>query len=438
MHFVPGQNAINFRVRGHSHVAMIQRLLLACGAVLAFSCSAASSNPGGSANSAGSAGVAQGGQGTSASGGALQSSGGSGNATASGGSLTSTAGDGTGGGSLGGASTAGAASGGASASGGSAAIGGGGAGGSTGCGVPTSFKWTSSGPLISPRTGAVSIKDPSVVFFENKWQIFATDYSTSYNMVYLNFTDWNAADSATKTLASTNANLSGYKAAPTMFYFAPQQLWYLVYQTQTPAYSTTATPSVVSSWTAKKNFWTADPSIITNSGTGGIDYWPICDDTNCYIFYSADNGELYRAQTTKANFPNGFGNQTKILGSTSNMNALFEASNVYKMKGTNKYLLIVEAIGNGRYFRSFTADALDGAWTALADTEAKPFAGKSNVTGADWSNDGISHGEMLRDGYDETMVIDTCNMRYLFQGRTAVGSIYDLNKYSLGLLTAAP
>jgi len=31
------------------------------------------------------------------------------------------------------------------------------------------------------------------VFFENKWQIFATDYSTSYNMVYLNFTDWNAA-----------------------------------------------------------------------------------------------------------------------------------------------------------------------------------------------------------------------------------------------------
>jgi endo-1,4-beta-xylanase len=307
----------------------------------------------------------------------------------------------------------------------------------TGCGVPTSFKWTSSTALISPRSGAVSIKDPSIVFFNDKWHLLATEYTTNYNMVYLSFTDWNAANSATKTSASTNPNLTGYKCAPTMFYFSPQKLWYIVYQTQTPAYSTASDPGDVKSWSAKKDFWSSHPSIITGSSTGGIDYWPICDQTNCYIFYSADNGELYRAQTTKASFPNGFGNHTKVMGSTSNKNALFEASNVYKIKGAEKYLLIVEAIGNGRYFRSWTADKLDGTWTPLADTEAKPFAGTSNVTGAAWSNDGISHGEMLRDGYDETMVIDTCNLQYLFQGRTAAGSSYNLNEYSLGLLTAA-
>ena len=59
----------------------------------------------------------------------------------------------------------------------------------------------------------------------------------------------------------------------------------------------------------------------------------------------------------------------------------------------------------------------------------------SNVTGADWSDDGISHGEMLRYNPDESMTIDTCDMQYLFQGRTAAGSEYNLNEYSLGLLT---
>ncbi len=43
-------------------------------------------------------------------------------------------------------------------------------------------------------------------------------------------------------------------------------------------------------------------------GNGGwIDFWTICDTANCCLFFSDDNGHLYRAQTTLANFPNGFG-----------------------------------------------------------------------------------------------------------------------------------
>ena len=321
-------------------------------------------------------------------------------------------------------------------SGGSPSTGGEATGGTAGCGVPASFRWTSSAPLITPASGSVSIKDPTVVFFDARWHVFATDYSTSYGMVYLNFPDWDQAGTATKTLASTNPSLGGYKCAPQMFYFTPQNLWYLVYQTQAPAYSTSTNPSDINSWSPKQNFMTTMPSIITDSSTGWIDYWVICDETFCYLFFSADNGSLYRTQTTKANFPNGFGDTVAVM--TDSRNALFEASNVYKIKGASQYLLLVEAIGNGRYFRSFTADALDGQWTPLAATEANPFAGRTNVTGAEWSTDGISHGEMLRDGYDETMTIDTCALRYLFQGRTQAGTTYDLNEYSLGLLTAAP
>jgi endo-1,4-beta-xylanase len=154
------------------------------------------------------------------------------------------------------------------------------------------------------------------------------------------------------------------------------------------------------------------------------------------MFFSADNGVLYRAKTTIENFPNGFENTTEIVMQEAT-NDLFEACNVYKMAGTDKYLLIVEAIGNGRYFRSWTADDLEGEWTPLADTQSNSFASTSNVTGAGWSNDGISHGEMLRDNPDETMTISTCNMRYLFQGRTATGSTYDEHQYSLGVLTDA-
>ena len=304
-----------------------------------------------------------------------------------------------------------------------------------GCGIPEAFSWQATGALITPPEGSVSIKDPSVLYFNGKWHIYATHYAEKggYSMMYMNFTDWAEADAAEKIPVSVNPNLTGYKCAPQFFYFAPQDLWYLVYQTQAPAYSTTKDPTDVSSWSESTMFM-GMPSIIENSDTGGIDYWIICDDDDCYMFFSADNGVLYRARTPKSDFPEGFTDTTEIVMEDTKFE-LFEACNVYKIKGTNKYLLIVEAIAaSGRYFRSWTADRLDGEWTPLQDTFKAPFASTDNVTGAGWSIDGISHGEMLRTNPDETMTISTCNMHYLFQGQTAKGKSYNYNEYSLGLL----
>jgi hypothetical protein len=69
-----------------------------------------------------------------------------------------------------------------------------------------------------------------------------------------------------------------------------------------------------------------------------------------------------------------------------------------------------------------------------------PFAGINNVTFEEgvepWTRD-ISHGEMLRDNYDETPTIDPANLRFLFQGRDpASGGDYSRLPYRLGLLTA--
>jgi endo-1,4-beta-xylanase len=117
---------------------------------------------------------------------------------------------------------------------------------------------------------------------------------------------------------------------------------------------------------------------------------------------------------------------------------LYDTCNVYKLSGTDQYLLLVSAIGGvGRYFQSWTTDRLDGTWTPLADTEANSFASADNVTGGGWFTWGISHGEMLRTNPDETMTIDPCNMRYLFSGLKVSDENPENEYYCLGLLTAA-
>ncbi len=287
------------------------------------------------------------------------------------------------------------------------------------------------------------MKDPSVVFFNNQWHVYATDADTAgnFNMLYLNFTDWSQAAAATPYYMDQTPGFTGYHAAPQIFYFTPQKKWYLIYQSGPPQYSTADDLSQPSTWTPPASFFTTEPAIITTNGgsIGWIDFWVICDGTNCFLFNSDDNGHWYRSQTTEADFPNGFGN-TVIAMQDANKNNLFEASMVYKLKGMNEYLAAVEAIGpNGRYFRSWTAPALDGTWTALADTVASPFAGQSDVTfsGTAWTNS-ISHGELIRDGYDETLAVDPCHIQFLYQGLSSpasAGVTYNLQPWELGLLT---
>jgi hypothetical protein len=261
-------------------------------------------------------------------------------------------------------------------------------------------------------------------------------------MAYLNFTDWSQAAAAPLTYLDQTPVGTGYKAAPQVFYFAPQNLWYLVYQTgSNAAYSTTTNIANPQSWTAPKNFYAGGmPQIIRdNIGSGyWVDFWNICDSTKCYLFSSDDNGHLYRSETTLAQFPNGFTN-TVIAMADSARYPLWEASNVYKLTGSNTYLLVIEAIGTAgrRYFRSWTAPAITGPWTTLAGTQTAPFAGANNVTfdGTAWTQD-ISHGEMIRNGTDQTLTIDPCNLRYLYQGKdpNATDS-YSLLPWRLGLLT---
>ncbi|ADI13053.1 putative glycosyl hydrolase [Streptomyces bingchenggensis BCW-1] len=311
--------------------------------------------------------------------------------------------------------------------------------------LPGSFSWSSSGILMSPKPDSThniaGLKDPTVVYYNGKYHVFASVASASgYSLVYLNFTDWSQAASAPHYYLDRSGIGTGYRAAPQVFYFAPQRTWYLVYQTGNASYSTNTDISNPNGWSAPRNFYSSMPDIIKqNIGNGyWVDMWVICDSANCYLFSSDDNGHLYRSQTTLAQFPNGFTN-TVIAAQDSNKYALFEASNVYKVQGSNQYLLIVEAIGSDgrRYFRSWTSSSIGGSWTQLAASESNPFARASNVTfpsGA-WTRD-ISHGELVRAGYDQTLTINPCKMQYLYQGMNPNASgDYNTLPWRLGLLT---
>jgi hypothetical protein len=317
----------------------------------------------------------------------------------------------------------------------------------TGSALPSSFRWSDQGMILAPKSDAshdiVSIKDPTIVRHNNEWLVYATtaNRAGSWSLVYTDFSDFSRANSAPQYYLNNNPNIgNGYRAAPQMFYFAPKNKWFLVYQQGPPAYSTADDPTRPETWTAPKNFISTEPAVVTqNKGSGGwIDFWVVCDAANCYLFFSDDNGTLYRAQTTVANFPEGFSNTVVVMKDTSNKFNLFEASNIYKVQGTNQYLLIVEAIGStGRYFRSWTATSLSGSWSPLADTQTNPFARSSNVTftGAPWTND-ISHGEMIRAGNNQLMEINPCRLQYLYQGMAPGSSgSYSQLPYRLGLLT---
>jgi endo-1,4-beta-xylanase len=318
------------------------------------------------------------------------------------------------------------------------------------CGVPDSFAWSSTGPILGPVSDAthqlVAIKDPSVVYFNGKWHVYVSSVTAAgtYSIVYMGFPDWDHTADATVYYLD-QANLPGYHAAPQLFYFTPQNRWYLIYQSGPPQYSTNDDPGNPQAWSAPLSFFAAEPAIVTqNKGASGgwLDFWVICDSVNCHMFFSDDNGHWYRSQTAITDFPHKFSEPVIVLQDASPYH-LFEASNVYKMRGTDKYLAMVEGFdatsASHRYFRSWTADTLDGTWTPLQDTYTMPFASYSNVTFTEqpaWTQD-ISHGEMLRDGYDETLTIDTCHLQFLYQGLdpSMLSLPYNSLPWRLGLLT---
>jgi hypothetical protein len=305
--------------------------------------------------------------------------------------------------------------------------------------------WEYSPPLIAPerrdRDPSRAQKDPTVVFFGGRWHVFMTvKLPTRSAIEYCSFENWEEADNSRRTILRVSG--SDYYCAPQVFFFTPHQKWYLVYQMGAPgadkmwvAYSTTADIADPRSWTQAMPILDGgkkDPRKV-----GGLDYWIICDDRRAYLFLTSLNGKMWRLWTKLEDFPRGFGHCELGLEAK-----IFEASHTYRLKGRDKYLTIIEENGR-RYYKAYLADRLDGAWTPVADTAEHPFAGWKNIRpapgAAPWT-DNVSHGELIRDGFDQTLTVDPGDLRLVFQGmwdKDKSGKRYGQFQWRIGMLTPA-
>jgi hypothetical protein len=303
------------------------------------------------------------------------------------------------------------------------------------------FRWTANAPLVSPANRpedpCYSVKDPSFVQFKDRWHLFCTIRSQkrTHQIEYSSFADWKEANQAKRHLLTVS---DGYFCAPQVFYFSLHRKWYLIYQTSDrsrkpelqPAFSTSGDIADPASWTKPTLLFERQPENVT----AWIDFWVICDTERAHLFFTSNDGRMWRSETGLKDFPRAWSQPAVVLHGD-----IFEASHTYRLKGLDKFLTLVEAQGDGRrYYKAYLADRLEGQWSPLAATKESPFAGLVNVKddGQHWA-DSFSHGELVRDGYDQTLEVDPANLRFVFQGVSDEGmrgTPYGKIPWKLGML----
>lgn len=277
-----------------------------------------------------------------------------------------------------------------------------------------SSSWIVGEPVLLPGERGcfdeTAVKDPSIVFSGGQWHVFYTARGRGeYTTGYVSAKTLDELNSSRRhELKRISGARSRYACAPQVFFFQPRNRWYLLFQTRDsnyqPAYSTTEAISGPASWSKPEAL------LKKNERTKWIDFWVICDETTAYLFYTRGHRDVYVRATTLEAFPEGWGEARKALS------GVHEAVHVYRLKDRKEYHMIFELNRKGR--RSFglaVAEHLAGPWKRITD-EYATGAQLRYATGRKLWTEEVSHGEAIRNGYDQRLEYEPEHSRWLIQG----------------------
>lgn len=294
-------------------------------------------------------------------------------------------------------------------------------------------RWNVTDPILlhgaQGTFSEIAVKDPSIVYYESMWHLFFTARSKEeYTTGYVSAKNLSGLQSADRHELKMVRGNKRYGCAPQVFYLEPQGIWCLIYQTQDsnyqPAFSTTPTLSNPDSWSK------ALPLVQKDRQSKWIDFWVICDDIRCYLFYTQGHDQVMVRSTSITDFPSGWSEDREVL------KGVHEAVHVYKVKDHDAYHMIYELNNDGiRSFGLAVATHLEGPWVKVRDDYAKG-ADLIYTAGSDKWTEMVSHGEVIRSGHNQKMEYKPEGCKWIIQGilEEEVKEPYKLLPWKLGII----
>lgn len=284
--------------------------------------------------------------------------------------------------------------------------------------------WRDDGIVFRPRTEQfdnTAVKDPSIVYADGQWHLVYTYVylqgdQQRYGIGYTCAKDLHALDVSPRHDLGY-LSYDGYPlVAPQIFYFAPDNRWYLVAQVHHDGDPRYQAAFCTNTQIDNPDGWTI-PAILASEEQlpdvrTAIDFWIICDDHNAYLCFSDQQASVWSLATDISSFPAGFGNPRVMVTDTTDEWELHESAHVYYRADQSRYLMIVEGILKpkdnfrltlDRCMIAYEADTMNGPWQRIDPHAGRFWADRTNVVDArnavDWRP--VSHPELIRGGCDQ-------------------------------------